>query len=257
MQLRNDVITWTVNAELKRDPITQKETVDFEEKFESVLGLSSEDLKVKNDVLAEQVFVFFTSFVNPNIKEAYTWSKRAPIDRDLFASGNLGLYFGLASDRDYLNSKNPHLKYEIALMPGPKGATANFRSTNYAKVYSLSISGRTRNLVLAQKVMEDMLAKEFSNQIVSDYGLAPARQDELYTYIENSETKQVEAVVEQKRVNQDIIYKAAERGDIVMEPLPNLVKNIFEQIVEAFSGSRQTPSEIIRNADQELIRIIQ
>lgn len=257
MQLRNDVITWTINGELKRDPITQEETIEYEEKFESVLGLSSEDLKVKNDVLAEQVFVFFTSFVNPNIKEAYTWSKRAPLDRDLFSSGNLGLYFGLASDRDYLNSKNPHLKYEIALMPGPKGATANFRNTNYAKIYSVSISGRTRNLVLAQKVMEDILAKEFSNKIVSDYGLAPARQDELYTFIENAQTKEVEAVVEQKRVDQDIIYKAAERGDIVMEPLPNLIKNIFEQIVEAFSGSRQTPSEIIRNADQELIRIIQ
>jgi ABC-type glycerol-3-phosphate transport system substrate-binding protein len=178
------------------------------------------------------------------------------MDRDLFASGNLGLYFGLASDISYLDQKNPHLKYELSLMPGPKGATANFRSVNYAKVYGLSISRRTRNLVLSQKVLEDMLAKDFSNRIVSDYGLAPARQDELYKFIQNSETKKVDAVVEQASSAKDVIYKAAERGDIVMEPLPNLVKNIFEQIVEAFSGSRQTPSEIIKNADQELIRFL-
>lgn len=63
-------------------------------------------------------------------------------------------------------------------------------------------------------------------------------------------------MVEQASSAKDVIYKAAERGDIVMEPLPNLVKNIFEQIVEAFSGSRQTPSEIIKNADQELIRFL-
>lgn len=256
MQLKNDVISFRVNTETKRDPMTQEETVVYTEKFESVLGLSSEDLKLKNDVLAEQVFVFFTSFINPNIKEAYTWSKRAPLDRDLFASGNLGIYFGLASDREYLKAKNPHLRYEIALMPGPKGATANFRAVNYAKVYSLSISSRTRNLVLSQKVMEDILAKDFSNEIIKEYGLAPARQDELYKFIENSETKQVEAVIDESQIVNDVIFKAAERGDIIMEPLPNLVKTIFEQIVDAFSGSRQTPSEIINNADQELIRII-
>ena len=256
MQLKNDVIDWKVESEVKRDSLTQTESVEFTERFESMLGLSDEDLKIKNDVLAEQVFVFFTSFVNPNIKEAYTWSKRAPVDRDLFASGNLGLYFGLASDKAYIDVKNPHLKYELNLMPGPKGVTANFRSVNYAKVYSLSISGRTRNLILSQKVLEDILAADFSNKIVSEYGLAPARQDELYKYIENSETKQVDAVVDQNTVFKDVLYKAAERGDIVMEPLPNMVKNILEQIVDAFAGSRQTPSEIIKNADQELIRIL-
>jgi hypothetical protein len=131
-----------------------------------------------------------------------------------------------------------------------------FRNVNYAKIYSLSISGRTRNLTLTQKVMEDMLAKEFSNKIVSDYGLAPARQDEIYKVIENAQTKELVSVVDESNIFKDRVYKAAERGDVVMEPLPNLVKNIFEQIVEAFSGSRQTPSEIIKNADQELIRIL-
>lgn len=256
IQLKNDVITWKVETSVSRDVVNQKDEVKYEDKFESVLGLSSEDLGIKNDVLAEQVFVFFTSFVNPNIKEAYTWSKRAPIDRDLFASGNLGLYFGLASDRAYLEARNPHLKYEIALMPGPKAPTATLRNTNYAKVYSLSISGSTRNLVLSQKVMEDMLAKDFSNKLVSDYGLAPARQEEIYKLVQNAETKNLEAVVEQPVLYKDIIYKAAERGDMVLEPEPNLIKFTFDQIVEAFAGSRQTPTEIIRNADQEMIRIL-
>lgn len=256
MQLKNNVIDYNVETEIKHDQISGEDNVVYNEKFESVLGVSSEDLKLKNDVLAEQVFVFFTSFTNPNIKEAYTWSKRAPMDRDLFASGNLGLYFGLASDISYINSRNPHLPYELALMPAPKGATANFRNVNYAKIYSLSISSRTKNLTLAQKVLEDVLAKEFSNNIVKEYGLAPARQDELYKFIENTQTKTVDAVVDEGQVGKDVIYKAAEKGDIVMEPIPNIVKNIFEQIVEAFSGSRQTPSEIIKNADQELIRIL-
>jgi hypothetical protein len=54
MQLKNEVVTMQVDSEVKRDPLTSKETVEYTEKFESVLGMSSEDLKIKNDVLAEQ-----------------------------------------------------------------------------------------------------------------------------------------------------------------------------------------------------------
>jgi hypothetical protein len=89
MQLKNDVIERTFEEKV------EKKLTTYTEKYISVFGENNEELKVKNDVLAEQVFVFFTSFVNPNVKDVYTWSKKAPMDRDLFASGNLGLYFGL------------------------------------------------------------------------------------------------------------------------------------------------------------------
>jgi ABC-type glycerol-3-phosphate transport system substrate-binding protein len=91
MQLKNNVIEYGVEPEVKKDPITGDEFTAYTDKYQSVFGLSNEEQRIKNDALAEQVFVFFTSFVNPAIKDAYTWSKKAPIDRDLFTSGNLGL----------------------------------------------------------------------------------------------------------------------------------------------------------------------
>ncbi len=234
LQLKNNVI------ERKFEAKESKGVISYSEKFESVFGTSNEELKLKNDLLAEQVFVFFTSFVNPNIKEVYTWSKRAPTDRDLFASGNLGLYLGLASDKQYIDTKNPHLSYEIALVPSPKGDTANFRNVSYAKIYSASMTSKTRKPELAQKVLEDISSKEMSGKIVVAYNLAPARQDELY--------------IDQIDPLKDVVFKSAERGDIIMEPIPNLITKIFEQIVDAISGSRQTPSEIIKNAEAELVR---
>lgn len=234
MQLKNDVIVRSFGEKQEKD-----KTV-YEEKFESVFGLANEEEKIKNDALAEQVFVFFTSFVNPNIKEAYTWSKKVPMDRDLFASGNLGLYFGFATDKSYIDTKNPHLAYELALVPSPKGPTSDFRNVSYARLFGLSISQRSKKLELASKVLTDMVAPEISDKIVSAYNLAPVRQDELY--------------VEQKDPTKDIIYRSADRGDIVMEPIPNLINNVFSQIIDAFSGSRQTPSEIIKNAEAEFAR---
>lgn len=245
--LRNREILLTLLMQLKNDVIVrsfaekqEKDKTIYEEKYESVFGEANEEMKIKNDVLAEQVFVFFTSFVNPNIKEAYTWSKKAPMDRDLFASGNLGLYFGLASDKAYIDAKNPHLAYELYMVPTPKGPTSEFKNISYAKLYALSISQRTQKLELANKVVTDLASKDITDKIVSAYNLAPARQDELY--------------VEQRDPVKDIVYRSAERGDIVMEPLPNLINKIFTEIVDAFSGSRQTPSEIIKNADSEFAR---
>jgi ABC-type glycerol-3-phosphate transport system substrate-binding protein len=234
MQLKNDVILRSF------DQNQGKEKTTYVEKYESVFGTNNQEQKLQNDLLAEQVFVFFTSFVNPNIKEAYTWSKRAPIDRDLFASGNLGLYFGLASDKKYIDTKNPHLKYEVSLVPGPKGSTANFRNTSYARIYTASLMTKADKIQLAQKVLNDIVAPEMAGKIVTAFGLAPARIDALS--------------IEQKDPTMDTIYKSADRGDIIMEPIPNLVNNVFGQIVDAISGSRQTPSEIIKNADAEFAR---
>ncbi len=234
-QLKNDVIVRDFAEK------TNKEGTTYEESFTPVLGDANENLKVKNDTLAEQVFVFFTSFVNPNIKDAYTWSKKAPMDRDLFASGNLGLYFGLASDKSYIDQKNPHLNYELALIPGPKGGvTSDFRNTAYAKVYSVAMTSKARNPTLAQKVLQDISSKEIANKIVAAYNLAPAREEDL--------------LVEQTDPVKDVIYRSAERGDILMEPISNLINKVFGQIIEAISGSRQTPSEIIKNAQDELSR---
>ena len=234
-QLKNDVITRDFTEHIDKSGTT------YEEAYNPVLGDANEELKIKNDQLAEQVFVFFTSFVNPNIKDVYTWSKKAPMDRDLFASGNLGLFFGLASDKAYIDLKNPHLRYEVALVPGPKGGdTSSFRNTGYAKIYSIAMTSKARNPLLAQKVLEDITSKDLSDKIVSTYNLAPAREDEL--------------LVDQTDPNKDIVYRSADRGDILMEPIPNLINNVFGQIIEAISGSRQTPSEIIKNAQDELSR---
>jgi ABC-type glycerol-3-phosphate transport system substrate-binding protein len=259
--LRNREILLTLLFQLKNDVIerffTSNEDKDgnvtYQEHFRSVFGINDEEHKIKNDLLAEQVFVFFTSFVDPNIKEAYTWSKKAPMDRDLFASGNLGIYFGLSTDRQYIDSKNPHLNYEIDLVPGPKGDTAQFRSVNYAKVYSLLLMQKTNKPMLAYKVLQDILAHDFVQKLDKAWQIAPARQDMLYATTTDA-TGQVFYILNQKARDVDVIYKAADRGDILMEPLPNLANQIFGSIVDALSGSRQTPSEIIKNAELELTR---
>jgi ABC-type glycerol-3-phosphate transport system substrate-binding protein len=217
--------------------------VFYEEKFESLLGFKDTKRNIDNSPNAQLVFNFFVQFINPNLESYYSWSRRAPQDRDLFAAGNLGLYFGLASDKSYIDIKNPNLRYEIALVPIPKASEGSYLNVNYAKVYGLAVAKKATNQYLAQKVITDLTDKDNAQKTVDALSLAPARADLL------SEP--------QSTVQKDVIYKAASKGDFVLEPKKELLRTIFDQITESFAGSRLTPVEIITKAQDELSRQVQ
>jgi ABC-type glycerol-3-phosphate transport system substrate-binding protein len=232
LQVRNDLVErkveWSEND--KR----------FYEKFVSVFAGSRDEEVNQNSKAAEQVFVFFTSFINPNISEVYSWSRKYPSDRDLFAAGNLGIYFGLASDKAYIDLKNPNLKYEVAPIPVPKVDGSQVRSTGYVKVYSVGINNKTSKPILAQKVMNDFTDIKISQPITDKLNLAPAQILEIET--------------PQKEQFKDVVYRAADRGDVVLEPKPGLFKSIFQEIITSLEGSKITPVQIIVAAQRELER---
>jgi ABC-type glycerol-3-phosphate transport system substrate-binding protein len=210
----------------------------YKEKYESVLGLKDGKRNIDNAGNAELVFNFFSSFVNPNLENIYTWSRRAPTDRDLFAAGTLGIYFGLASDKAYIDLKNPNLKYEIAMMPIPKSDSNKYLNTNYVKVYGLSMATKNSNITLSQKVMSDLSDTDFADKIINSVGIAPARSKGL--------------AVEQSTIEMQNIYKSAERGKFILEPRAESIKKIFSETTDAFLGSRMTPVEIVGKAQDDL-----
>ncbi len=232
MQVKNNV--------LDRNVAYSDNDKKFIEKFTSVFASNNEDQPNANSKAAEQVFVYYTSFTNPNIADVYSWSRKNPNDRDLFAAGNLGIYFGLASDKNYIDLKNPHLRYEIALMPTPKAEANQTRNTNYAKVYTVGINTKTVKPILAQKVMNDFTDIKVSQPITDKLNLAPAQ------------VLQIE--IPQKEQFRDIIYRAADRGDMVLEPKTDLLKTIFQDIMTSLEGSKITPVQIISNAQREIER---
>jgi ABC-type glycerol-3-phosphate transport system substrate-binding protein len=240
MQLQNTIIDRNFDIKTTVNQSTKKEESIAIEKYNSMLGFLDEDRAIKNDILAEQSFTFFTSFINPNLKNIYSWSRKYPQDRDLFASGNLGIYFGFASDKKYIDVKNPHLRYVVALTPTPKAADKSFRNVQYGKLYSLSVFKNSQKLELSNSIMLDVVAKDMSGLITKAYGIAPARNDSLYE--------------EQTAPTSDIVYKAADRSDTVLEPIPGLMNTIFTQVLTELAGARTTPAEVIQNADRELAR---
>lgn len=237
LQLQNQVINRYFETQ------TQSDKIVYVERFESLLGYKDSKRNIDNSPNAQLVFNFFVQFINPNLESYYTWSRRAPQDRDLFAAGNLGIYFGLASDKAYIDTKNPNLKYEVATMPIPKAEEQNYLSVNYAKIYCLAVSAKAPNQFLSQKVITDLTDKDNSAKTAALFNIAPARADLLATA--------------QSSTLLDVVYRAASRGDFVLEPKKDLLKTLFDQITESFAGTRLTPVEIISKAQDELSRQVQ
>jgi ABC-type glycerol-3-phosphate transport system substrate-binding protein len=232
LQVKNDVF---------QRKVTQTDE-GFSEDYFSVFGSNKEDEENQNGKVAEQVFVFFSSFVNPNL-DVYSWSKKYSNDRELFAAGNLGIYFGLSGDRAYIDSKNPHIRYEIAPIPIPKGGEGSMRNTGYAKVYGLSMNSKTKKMPLAQKVLNDFLEGNIMKDIVQVYSLAPSKISQI--------------TIEQTEKFRDTVYKSADRADIILEEKPDVLKTIFQEILTSLEGSKVTPAQIIVNSQRELQRILE
>jgi ABC-type glycerol-3-phosphate transport system substrate-binding protein len=232
LQVKNNVLDRTLSY-------NQNEKI-WIEKFIPVFASSKDDEQTESGKAAEQVFTFITSFVNPNITTAYSWSRKYPSDIDLFAAGSLGIYFGLASDKFYIDAKNPHLKYEVAQIPIPKGSEGQIRNTQYVKLYGMSMNQKTLKPILSQKVMNDFTDVKTSSTLIPKFNLAPAQISEIQ--------------IPQKDLYREMIYRSADRGDIVLEPKQDLFKALFQEIITSLEGSKVTPSQIMTNAQRELER---
>ncbi|HRH26022.1 MAG TPA: extracellular solute-binding protein [Candidatus Paceibacterota bacterium] len=88
-----------------------------------------------NESPAASALNFYLEFSNPS-KDVYTWNRSLPESKDMFVSGDLVFYFGLASEYKDIQSKNPNLDFDVAFVPQTDNAQFN---ATYGKMYVLVI----------------------------------------------------------------------------------------------------------------------
>jgi ABC-type glycerol-3-phosphate transport system substrate-binding protein len=118
---------------------------------------------------------FFTNFSN-TANTLYSWNRALRLDRDMFLSEDLAMYFGFASEGRDLASKNPNLSFDIAEVP--QGETASVRRT-YGKFYALIIPKASANKNGAFTVLLRLSASEQAKQISDGLNFAPVSRSLL------------------------------------------------------------------------------
>lgn len=123
----------------------------------------------------ESAVQFYTDFSNVN-SPLYTWNRSLPLDQSAFIAGDLGLYFGLASEISAIEGKNPNLNFDVAMVP--QGASATALRT-YGDIYAFAIPRQSGNAQGAYRVARVLTTAENSQLLASGFGMSSARRDAI------------------------------------------------------------------------------
>lgn len=186
---------------------------------------------------AEAAFSFFTQFANPT-KTTYTWNRALPEARDTFVSSSLATYFGFASEAPVIKAKNPHLNFDVALVPQKD---LNQKIT-YGRLYGVAITKASKNPATAVAALAQLVNKDNDAALAKVMGLIPARQD-LFGEAQNDPFA-------------DIFYRSALISRSFLDPNPTQTKNIFRTLTEEVQSGTAGVTEAIETAQNEMLLLL-
>jgi len=135
-----------------------------------------------NQSPSESVARFYTEFSDA-AKTTYAWNRALPSSLDMFTRGDLAIYFGFASERAEIVAKNPHLNFDVAILPQIRGSKAN---GTYGHVYALAIARNSGNTGGALLALSTLVGGDVAGDIAKVLSLVPARRDLLTTTKEDA-----------------------------------------------------------------------
>ncbi len=187
---------------------------------------------------AEAAVKFYNQFSDP-AKNSYTWNRGMEDSRRLFSSGNLANYFGYASDFRVIKSLNPHLNFDVTLVPQIKdgGLVATF-----GKVEAVVISKASKSLNAAFSAAYLLSSKPSIKLVEENLSLPPVRRDIIKDGTKNPEMA--------------IFYKATLQARGWLDPDSKATYEIFKDMVESSAVGRLRIHEAVRQAEGRLVELL-
>jgi ABC-type glycerol-3-phosphate transport system substrate-binding protein len=183
---------------------------------------------------AESSVDFYTQFANP-AGPTYSWNRAMDDSQTVFLAGNLGVYFGFASELAGLRAKNPNLNFDVAAMPQPRQATTK---TIFAKIYALSIVKQSKNVSAAFQVIAALTTADSIGKLDVVTDLPPVRRDLLASLPTDP--------------YQDIFYQSALVAKGWLDPNTQATDQTFENMIESITGGQANTGDALSTANDKL-----
>ena len=90
----------------------------------------------------KQVINFFLEFSNPSL-DSYSWNHSMDNSFNMFTDGKLAFYLGYASELFKIQSVNPNLSFDVAMIPQVKGTDAK---VTYGQIDTLVVNKKAKSL---------------------------------------------------------------------------------------------------------------
>jgi ABC-type glycerol-3-phosphate transport system substrate-binding protein len=186
---------------------------------------------------AESALRFYTEFANPG-KTTYSWNNALPDSATSFVNGNVGAYFGFASEYATIAARNPNLSFAVATLPQLEGNTTHL---TFGEMTGVAISRTAANPAGALLVAEHLTGQKAVSLLAQQLLLPPVRRDVVIDTSSNAAA----AVF----VQSSLIARAW------LDPSPSATNTVFQNMVnEVLSGAAE-PASAIAEASQALARV--
>lgn len=196
---------------------------------------------------AEAALNFFLQFADP-AKSTYSWNRSLPEARDSFTDERLASYFGLASELPYLREKNPHLNFEIDLVPQMTILSTDSRSVSqsnrmtFGRLYGVAVLKSSPRSNIAWPMVFALTGEKFSRQSALALNLAPTRRTLLRP--------------DPASPDQKVIFDSALISRAWFDFAPTEITAIFRELNDNVSTGRLTAESAIGQATDQIKRLI-
>lgn len=203
-------------------------------KYRSTLALNQDNFNQ-----TKQALEFYTSFADLN-NANYSWNEALPRSLDMFIAGDLGLYFGRASELADIRRKNPNLDFDVALLPQLRGGTSK---STFGYMNGIAISKQSKNITGALQVASSLTGADTAGSLSSEISQVPARIDLL-------RNKPEEAYL-------TLFYNSAIISDGWIDPAPKLTNPLIQGLIRNVNTGGLSVSESISRTHTDLNTILE
>lgn len=183
---------------------------------------------------------FFTEFSKVD-KDSYSWNRSLPLSRTMFESGDLAVYFGYASEYRSILQKNPHLNFDVAMVPQAKNAPIKL---TFGRMQGLAIVRAGRNPQGALYAARLLSGKEVIGGVSAIAGLPPVRKD-LFASLPTGDAVQ------------SVFYNSALIARAWQDPSPAETNALFMTMIDDITTGRIPMSQALSVAQSSLSVMLQ
>ena len=183
----------------------------------------------------EAAVQFYTDFSNVN-SPIYSWNRGMQQDKTAFTSGDIALYFGMASEAENLDRKNPNLNFDMTTVPQGGAATA---LRTYGEFYGFAIPRAAPNAKGAFAAAMKLSSAKYANELTTSLNIAPVRRD-LIAQGDSSPYRST-------------MLQSALISRSWLDPDPRESESIFMQMVEDVVSNRKRTGAAVGDAIDRLI----
>jgi ABC-type glycerol-3-phosphate transport system substrate-binding protein len=181
---------------------------------------------------------FYTDFANPS-KTTYSWNRGLPLSTNAFVAGDVGIYFGFASEYQEIAARNPNLRFGVAQIPQVEGALSH---ATYGRMVGLAIPRVALNIQGAADIAQKLVSPEAVALVAQATGLPPVRRDVEFDTAASA--------------TGSVFAQAALISRTWLDPNPTATDAIFKTMIESVISGAEEPAASITTAAQALRQLV-